>query len=498
MKKIKKLLIANRGEIAVRIIKTAKKLGIKTIAIYSDADAIALHTKLADEAYYVGNSPASESYLKQDTIINIAIKSGADAIHPGYGFLSENAEFAELVHQNNLIFIGPDAEAIRVMGDKISSKDTVAKYNVPLIPGFTITSALSIEQIKDQVREIGYPVMVKASAGGGGKGMRIVNEESELEQLIERASSEALKSFGDETVFIEKYIIAPRHIEFQLLCDTHGNSIHLLERECSIQRRHQKVIEECPSPFLDEKLRASMGQTALAVAASCRYMGAGTVEFIVDRHGNYFFLEMNTRLQVEHPVTEEVTGVDIVAEQILIAEGKPLSYKQEDITPKGHAIELRVYAEDPLNNFLPDIGTLHYLKAPDENKHVRVDSGVQQHDEISIYYDPMIAKLITKGNNRNEAIHHMINAIKEYEVFGVMTTLPFGLFVLQHEKFISGSINTGFIQQYFTPSDITLPDNKDENISISTAAHHYYHLVHKKTTLIERQQSAWQLRKFFN
>lgn len=498
MNKIKKLLIANRGEIAVRIIKTAKKMGITTVAVYSNADATALHTKLADEAYYAGPSPANQSYLKQDKVIEIAIKSGADAIHPGYGFLSENAAFAELVKQNNLIFIGPEAEAIRTMGDKITSKNTVAKNGVPLIPGFNITPDLSIDQTKRKAAEIGYPVMVKASAGGGGKGMRVVYEEKELEQLIERASSEALKSFGNETVFIEKYITEPRHIEFQVLCDTHGNNIHLLERECSVQRRHQKVIEESPSPFLTDALRASMGEKALAVAASCHYTGAGTVEFIVDQQGNFFFLEMNTRLQVEHPVTEEVTGIDIVAEQILIAEGNPLSYKQEDIFQKAHAIELRIYAEDPLNNFLPDIGTLDHLKAPEENEYIRVDTGVQQYDEISIYYDPMIAKLIAKGKTRTEAINKLIDAIHEYEIFGVITTLPFGLFVLRHADFISGNITTDFIQKNFDPSSITLLNKNDETICISTAAHHFYNQEHKKVNLTERRQSAWQLRKFFN
>lgn len=446
---IKKILVANRGEIAIRVMRSAKELGIKTVAVYSEADKLLPHASYADEAVNIGPAAASESYLVQDKIIEACRQTGADAIHPGYGFLSENASFAERVEKEGLIFIGPSPEAIRIMGDKLTSKQTVQKFNVPLVPGMD-EPINDVEKAKKVANDIGYPVMIKASAGGGGKGMRIVNDPKDFEEQMDRAMSEARNSFGNDEVFIEKFISSPKHIEVQVLGDQHGNIIHLFERECSIQRRHQKVIEEAPSALLTEERRKQIGEAAVNVAKSCSYFGAGTVEFIADGNLDFYFLEMNTRLQVEHPVTELITGVDLVKEQIKIANGEKISFSQNDLSINGHSMEVRVYAEDPENNFLPDTGTLKTYIRP-QGAGVRVDDGYEQGHEVSIYYDPMIAKLITYGKDRTEAIDRMRRAIAEYQITGVKTTLPFCDFVLTHKEFIDGSFTTKFVESHYDP-----------------------------------------------
>ncbi|WKV13831.1 acetyl-CoA carboxylase biotin carboxylase subunit [Marivirga harenae] len=457
MPNIKKILVANRGEIALRVMRSARELGIKTVAIFSEADRNALHVRYADEAVCVGPPASSESYLRIDKIIDTCKELNVDAIHPGYGFLSENADFARQVEKAGIIFIGPSAESIEIMGDKLSAKAAVLKRDVPLVPGLD-KAITDVAFAKKKADEIGYPILIKASAGGGGKGMRIVEDPADFESQMDRAVSEAKNAFGNGAVFIEKFVTSPRHIEIQVVGDQKGNVVHLFERECSIQRRHQKVIEEAPSSVLTPEIRNQMGQAAIDVAKSCNYYGAGTVEFIVDDKLNFYFLEMNTRLQVEHPVTEQITGVDLVKEQIRIAEGKALSFKQEDLSIKGHAVEVRVYAEDPQNNFLPDIGTLKVYKRP-QGTGVRVDDGFEQGMDIPIHYDPMIAKLITYADNREEAISRMLRAIDEYEIVGIQTTLSFCKYVLKHEAFTSGNFNTKFIENHFKPSDL------DEKVS---------------------------------
>lgn len=450
MTKIRKLLVANRGEIAIRVMRTAKEMGIQTVAVFSEADRNALHVRYADEAILIGPAPSSESYLRMDKILDAAQATGADAIHPGYGFLSENEVFAGMVEKAGLIFIGPSAEAIELMGNKLAAKAAVAKFKVPLVPG-TSEPVRDLGQAMTIAAEIGYPILIKASAGGGGKGMRVVEREQDFEEQMKRATSEALSAFGDGSVFIEKYITKPRHIEFQVFGDQHGNVVHLYERECSIQRRHQKVVEEAPSSVLTPGKRREMGEAAIAVAKACGYYGAGTVEFILDDQLNFYFLEMNTRLQVEHPVTEQVTGLDLVKLQIRVAEGLPIPFTQEEVKLSGHAIEIRVYAEDPSNNFLPDIGTLKTYRRP-QGHGVRVDDGFEQGMEIPFYYDPMIAKLICHAETRQAAIEKMIRAIREFEVTGLETTLGFCNFVMHHEAFRSGDFNTRFVENYFTPS----------------------------------------------
>jgi acetyl-CoA carboxylase biotin carboxylase subunit len=445
---MKKILVANRGEIALRIMRTCKEMGIKTVAVYSDADRTAMHVKYADEAVNIGPAPSNLSYLNADKIIEAALKTGADGIHPGYGFLSENPEFAEKVTQAGITFIGPSPQAMNMMGDKLSAKEAAKKYQIPMVPGSEGAISNTTEAI-EICKKIGLPVLIKASAGGGGKGMRIVNNENEIEEQIKRATSEALSAFGDGAVFIEKYVNSPRHIEIQILADNFGNTVYLFERECSIQRRHQKVIEEAPSCVLTPQIREAMGKCAVNVAKACNYTGAGTVEFLVDEHLNFYFLEMNTRLQVEHPVSEMITGIDLVAEQIKIARGEKLSFKQEDLKINGHAIEVRVYAEDPANNFLPDIGILNTYIRP-QGPGIRVDDGYEQGMEIPIYYDPMIAKLIVHAPTRQNAIDKMIRAIDEYIIAGVETTLPFCKFVLQHQSFIKGQFDTHFVSKYFS------------------------------------------------
>ncbi len=488
-KKISKILVANRGEIALRVMKTAKLMGIKTVAVYSDADRKAPHVRYADEAFHIGASPSKSSYLLIDKIIDVAIKSGADAVHPGYGFLSENAQFSAACIAAGIIFIGPSSKAIEIMGSKLASKQAVSVFDVPMVPG-TDKAVTSAEEASAIASTIGYPVLIKASAGGGGKGMRIVENPEELEEQMQLAISEATSAFGDGSVFVEKYITSPRHIEIQILGDTRGNIVYLFERECSIQRRHQKVVEEAPSSVLTPEKRRKMGEAAVKVAQSVNYTGAGTVEFILDANHDFYFLEMNTRLQVEHPVTEMITGIDLVREQIQIAEGLPISFRQEELTINGHAIELRVYAEDPENNFLPDIGKLNVYKLP-ESSFIRVDDGVEQGMDIPIYYDPMLSKLIVHGVNRADAIQKMLFAIKTYTIKGVKTTLPFGEFVMKHSAFLTGNFNTKFVDLYFHPNVF------DENEALAAViaavlvhdGHNEEHLVTEPGNL--SQHSRW-------
>ena len=456
---MKKILVANRGEIALRVMRSAREMGIKTVAVFSEADRNALHVRYADEAVCIGPAASSQSYLKIDAIIDAAKKTGTDAIHPGYGFLSENAAFADRVVAEKIIFIGPTGDSMRMMGSKLSAKATAEKFNIPLVPG-TAKAIESVEEGMQAARKTGFPLLIKASAGGGGKGMRIVHSEKEFEEQMNLAISEATSSFGDGAVFIERYVASPRHIEIQVLGDSHGSVVHLFERECSIQRRHQKVIEEAPSSVLTPSLREEMGACAVRVAKACNYLGAGTVEFLLDEKLNFYFLEMNTRLQVEHPVTEFITGFDLVKEQIKIARGEKISFSQDDLKITGHAIEVRVYAEDPANNFLPDIGRLQSYKIP-QGPGVRVDDGYEEGMDIPIYYDPMIAKLITYGADRKEAIQRMIRAIDDYQITGVETTLPFCKFVLGHEAFTSGKFDTHFVRDHFSP-DVLKPFLKEE------------------------------------
>ncbi len=449
---MKKILVANRGEIALRVMRTARRMGIQTVAVYSEADRHSPHVAFADEAVCIGPPPSNQSYLLGEKIIGMAKKLKVDGIHPGYGFLSENAAFAQAVTDAGITFIGPSPYSIEVMGSKLAAKEAVRKFNIPMVPG-TEDAVTAVNEAHQISREIGYPILIKASAGGGGKGMRIVENEAELASQMERAISEAQSAFGDGSVFIEKYIASPRHIEIQVLADTQGNTVHLFERECSVQRRHQKVVEEAPSAILTPEVRAAMGADAVKVAQACQYTGAGTVEFLVDEHLNYYFLEMNTRLQVEHPVTEMITGIDLVEQQIEIARGKALPFKQEDLRINGHAVELRVYAEDPYNNFLPSIGQLKTYRPP-QGEGIRVDDGFTEGMDIPIYYDPMLAKLVAWGKNRQEAIRRMLDAIGKYEIEGPATTLPFGRFVLEHEAFISGQFDTHFVKNYFTTEEL--------------------------------------------
>jgi acetyl-CoA carboxylase biotin carboxylase subunit len=444
---MQKILVANRGEIALRVMRTARLMGIKTVAVYSEADRNAPHVSFADQAFCIGPPPSNESYLAIDKIIAIAKANGVDGIHPGYGFLSENPVFARKVTESGITFIGPSPFSMEIMGSKLAAKDAVKDYGIPMVPG--IDHAIEdVELAKKIALEIGFPILIKASAGGGGKGMRIVEKEEELEEQMARAISEAVSSFGDGAVFIEKYISSPRHIELQVLADRFGNTVHLFERECSIQRRHQKVVEEAPSAILTPEVRKAMGEAAIKVAKAAKYEGAGTVEFLIDDQLNFYFLEMNTRLQVEHPVTELITGIDLVEQQINIARGQKLPFAQDDLNINGHAIELRVYAEDPANDFLPSVGNLEVYRIP-KGEGVRVDDGFKEGMDIPIYYDPMIAKLVTYGSNRFEAIARMIQAIDDYEIKGVETTLPFGKFVMEHEAFVTGNFNTHFVKQYF-------------------------------------------------
>lgn len=471
MKKITKILVANRGEIAIRVMKTAQKMGIKTVAVYSTIDRNAPHVKFADEAVWIGESPSNQSYLLGNKIIEMAKSLGADAIHPGYGFLSENAAFAEEAEKNNIIFIGPKSKAIHIMGSKLAAKDAVKAYDIPMVPGYD-QAITDVEKAKQVATQIGFPILIKASAGGGGKGMRVVEKEADFEAQMNRAISEATSAFGDGSVFIEKYVASPRHIEIQVMADAHGNILYLFERECSIQRRHQKVVEEAPSSVLTPELRREMGEAAVLVAKSCDYLGAGTVEFLLDENLNFYFLEMNTRLQVEHPVTEMITGVDLVEMQIRVARGEVLSIKQEDLQINGHALELRVYAEDPLNDFLPSVGLLEEYTLP-EGEGIRVDNGFEQGMDVPIYYDPMLAKLITYGKTRSEAIQLMSKAIDAYKVKGVQTTLPFGKFVCEHEAFRSGNFDTHFVKKYYDAEKLKSKHSEEAEIAALVALKQY-------------------------
>jgi propionyl-CoA carboxylase alpha chain len=445
---MKKVLVANRGEIARRVLRTLNKMDIRSVAIYSDADANAPHVLEADEAVYVGQSPSSESYLQQDKIIQICKDLGVDGVHPGYGFLSENAGFARKLKAEGIKLIGPSPESMEVMGDKLSAKQAVKSYNVPLVPG--VDEAISdVAAAKVIAADVGYPILIKASAGGGGKGMRLVHNEAEFEEQMTLAQNEARSSFGDDAVFIEKFVDQPRHIEIQVFADQLGNTVYLFERECSVQRRHQKVVEEAPSAVLTPELRQQMGEAAVAVCKACNYEGAGTVEFLIDARLNFYFLEMNTRLQVEHPVTEEITGLDLVEWQIRVARGERLPKLQNELHINGHAIEVRVYAEDTLGGFTPDIGTLDRYRIP-AGRNIRVDDAFEEGMEIPIYYDPMIAKLVVWGKTREEAIDRCIAAIDNYQISGVKTTLDFGKFVLKHPAFRSGNFDTNFVKTHFS------------------------------------------------
>jgi acetyl-CoA carboxylase biotin carboxylase subunit len=457
---MKKVLIANRGEIARRVIRTLKKMNISSVAIYSDADRNSPHVLEADEAVYVGQSPSSESYLKQDLILEYCKELGVDAIHPGYGFLSENAHFARKVKEAGMKLIGPSPESMEVMGDKLRAKQAVKNYNVPLVPGVD-TAISDIDEAIKIAEGVGYPILIKASAGGGGKGMRLVERSEDFAEQMRMAQNEARSSFGDDAVFIEKFVTKPRHIEIQVFADQLGNVVYLFERECSIQRRHQKVVEEAPSALLTPELRKEMGEAAVAVCKACNYEGAGTVEFLVDADMKFYFLEMNTRLQVEHPVTEEITGTDLVEWQIRVARGERLPQLQNELAINGHAIEVRVYAEDTLNGFTPDIGTLERYRIP-TGRNVRVDDAFVEGMDIPIYYDPMIAKLVVWGKTREEAIEKTIQAIDNYQISGLKTTLDFGKYVLKHEAFRSGDFDTNFIKHYFEDPKIMYEAMEEE------------------------------------
>lgn len=482
---MQKILVANRGEIALRVMRSAKAMGIQTVAVYSEADKNAPFVSFADEAYCIGPAPSNQSYLKGDDIIALAKKIGVDGIHPGYGFLSENAQFAQHVQDAGITFIGPRPHSIEMMGSKLAAKAAARKFNIPMVPG-TEDAIADVDEAKKIALEVGLPILIKASAGGGGKGMRIVERIEDVAEQMERAISEAVSAFGDGSVFIERYVAGPRHIEIQVLADQHGNIVYLFERECSIQRRHQKVVEEAPSSILTPEMRKAMGESAVNVARSCDYVGAGTVEFLVDENRNFYFLEMNTRLQVEHPVTEMITGVDLVQEQIKIARGEVLSFKQEDLKINGHSLEVRVYAEDPINNFLPDIGQLISYERP-SGEGVRVDDGFEEGMEIPIYYDPMIAKLIVHGKDRNEAIAKMTQAIDDYYITGVKTTLPFCAWAINHEAFVSGDFDTHFVKKYFTPEVLQQNDENLNDLAAALALHVHHQ---EQKTLAHAAQEA--------
>jgi acetyl-CoA carboxylase biotin carboxylase subunit len=488
---MKKILIANRGEIALRIMRTIKRMGIKTVAVYSEADRMMPHVLFADEAVCLGAPPSAQSYLDGDKIIAFCKQLQVDGIHPGYGFLSENAAFAKKVTDAGITFIGPSPEAMEVMGSKLAAKECVKQYNIPMVPGIdkAIEDVAAAKKIADS---IGYPILIKASAGGGGKGMRVVHKSEDLQEQMERAISEATAAFGDGSVFIEKYVSSPRHIEIQVLADNYGNTVHLFERECSIQRRHQKVVEESPSSVLTPAIRKAMGEAAVMVAKSCNYTSTGTVEFLLDNKLNFYFLEMNTRLQVEHPVTEMITGIDLVEEQIKIARGEKLSFTQDDLSINGHAMELRVYAEDPLNNFLPSVGTLTKYQKPTGDS-IRVDDGYEEGMTIPIYYDPMISKLVTHGKDRTDAIQKMIAAIKEYKIEGVATTLPFGTFVMEHDAFVSGNFDTHFVNTHYTADKIK--DKQKANAEVAALVALQYYLEKQKVLkAVENKSTSWKRR----
>jgi len=489
----KKILIANRGEIAVRIIKACQEMTIPTVAVYSEADRDSLHVQLADEALGIGPAPAVESYLNMDRIIQTAHQTGSEAIHPGYGFLAENAEFARRCEKENIVFIGPNSKALRLVGDKVRSRQTMEKAGVAIIPGMK-RMARHFSEYELEAKKIGYPVMIKASAGGGGKGMRIVYDPKELKSFLEAGRREAKSAFGDESVYLEKYIEEPRHVEFQVIADNHGNTVHLFERECSIQRRHQKIVEETPSRALDQKLRSCMGETAKKVIQVSGYNNAGTVEFLLDQNKNFYFLEVNARLQVEHPVTELTTGVDLVHQQILIASGEKLSFKQEDLQQKGHSIECRIYAEDPAANFLPSSGKVLFLKEP-KGPGVRHDCGIYSGCDVPIFYDPILAKLIVWAENREMACQRMVNALNDYVVLGIKTTIDFLKDVIGHPQFKAGKTTTGFIKTYFDKWEGK--EKTDENLKLALVASAFDSINRTYTgkgekALQEKVFSPWQ------
>lgn len=493
----RKVLVANRGEIAVRILRACEERGISTVAVFSEADRTALHVRYADEAYAIGPAPSRESYLRIDKIIDVARKAGVDAIHPGYGFLSENAEFAAACGDAGITFIGPSPDAIAKMGDKSTARETVARHNVPLVPGSE--KGLNDDALRAAAAAIGFPLMIKATAGGGGKGMRAVQTVGDFDSALAAARREAENAFGNGEVYLEKLITNARHIEIQVLADSHGNTIHLGERECSIQRRHQKLIEEAPSVAIDEQIRQEMGRVAIAAAESVGYVNAGTIEFLFDSKENkYYFLEMNTRLQVEHPVTEMVTGVDIVKEQIAIAAGRRMRYKQEDVAPKGWAIECRITAEDPFNNFMPSTGTVTYLKEPN-GPGIRVESALYRGSEISLYYDPMVAKVIAGGENRAEAILRMRRALNEYRIGGISTSIPFHQEIMDSTEFIWGTFDTGFIGRRQASRNSAVSEEYEQIVAVVAAlvAHEEgrqaVHIGHSHNGInSQRQNSPWK------
>ncbi|TNE57821.1 MAG: acetyl-CoA carboxylase biotin carboxylase subunit [Bacteroidetes bacterium] len=488
---MKKILVANRGEIALRVMRSARRMGIKTVAVYSEADRHAPHVRFADEAVCIGPPPSAKSYLLGDKIIEVARSRGADAIHPGYGFLSENAAFAQKVADAGMTFIGPSASSIDMMGNKLSAKEAAKKFKVPMVPGID-EAVTDPEKAKAIGREIGYPILIKAAAGGGGKGMRVVEREAELQEQMERAISEAVSAFGDGSVFIEKFVTSPRHVEVQVLADTHGNVVYLFERECSVQRRHQKVVEEAPCAIVSPEMRRAMGEAAVRVAEACAYTGAGTVEFLVDANKNFYFLEMNTRLQVEHPVTEFITGLDLVEWQIRVARGEQLDFTQDDLSIRGHAIELRVSAEDPLNDFLPSVGRLERYRIP-TGPGIRVDDGYSEGMEVPIFYDPLLAKLIVYANTRAEAIQLMKDAIAQYEVEGVATTLPFGRFVMDHPAFVSADFDTNFVKLHYSPK--LMISTREDHAAIAARVALRLHLEAKRRLkLPDARESQWTTR----
>lgn len=485
---LRKLLIANRGEIACRIIRTARELGIRTVAVYSDADRHAQHVQLADESIYIGPAPSAESYLVIDKIIAAAQQTGADAIHPGYGFLSENEDFADACARHQIIFVGPPTSAIAAMGSKSAAKAIMEEAGVPLVPGYHGADQ-SPARLRQAAEEIGYPVMLKAAYGGGGKGMRIIASAAEFDAALESAKREAQAAFGNDKMLLEKYLKNPRHVEIQVFCDEHGNAVYLAERDCSVQRRHQKVIEEAPAPTLASSTRVAMGEAAVRAAQAIEYVGAGTVEFLLDTNNQFYFMEMNTRLQVEHPVTEMVTGQDLVAWQLMIASGEPLPLAQDQIMVHGHAFEARIYAEDPDHDFLPSTGTLSLLQPPATSAHIRIDSGVIEGDDVSSYYDPMIAKLIVWGENRTVALSRLIRALNDYRIAGVRTNIDFLRRIAGHKKFMQAELTTHFIERYhadlfpiLTPEVIT-----DYAIMATLAEHHE----------VVTSNSPWQTERAF-
>ncbi len=499
MKRIEKILVANRGEIAIRIMRTCREMGIETVAVYSDADRTSLHVRYAHEAYYVGKSPSSESYLNIDKIIEVAKISKSDAIHPGYGFLSENSRFAKRCADEGIVFIGPSPEVIDQMGDKIQARDAMTAAGIPVVPG-TKSSIANEEEALGSIEEIGLPVMIKASAGGGGKGMRLVHKKEDIISGIRAAKSEAMAAFNDDAIYIEKYIASPHHIEFQVLADQHGNAVHLFERECSIQRRHQKMVEETPSPLMTKELREKMGKCAVDAALAVKYTGAGTIEFLVDDDHNFYFLEMNTRLQVEHPITERVTGIDLVKQQILVANGEKLTLTQDKLSQKGHSIECRVYAEDSDNNFMPSPGKIHKISQP-LGLGVRTDGYVYEGYEIPIYYDPMISKLIVWGKTREEAISRMKRALYEYKITGVKTSLLFLERIMKSKDFVDGNYNTHFIEKNL--EELVKKKESDGNIEDMVVISAYIDFVEKLGRFYDSKefgpaQSRWKKITYLN